>query len=86
LSESQPGYHGYQWRDIQVAVFKIGFQRDRVVCDAHDKAEEIGFKVENFFTIGNEMRLKKQVSIEHTIYSNVGHFKSSANCTFSLQT
>jgi hypothetical protein len=67
LSESYTGYHGYQWHDIQVAVINIRFHRDSVVYDAHDKAEDIGLKVENVFSIGKEMRLKKQVSIEHKI-------------------
>jgi len=65
--ESQHGYHDYQWHDIQVALFKIGFHRKSVVYDVHDEAEEISLKVKNVFSVGKELRLKKQVSIEHTI-------------------
>jgi hypothetical protein len=49
--ESQHGYYGYQWHDIQFAVFNIGFYRNSFVYDIHDKAEEIGLKVENVFSV-----------------------------------
>jgi hypothetical protein len=40
-------------------VFKIGFHRDSVVYDLHDKAEEIALQLENVFSVGKELRLKK---------------------------
>jgi len=88
VTESRPGRHGYQWRQIRDSMLRHRFWLAFSVIYALRPKKNNCYDLNSVFFVRYELRLKKGVRIEQTIPHGINtwqHLVEETNPWFSLR-